>query len=80
MLPEDSYQSPFAWRYGTPDMRRLWSEGEKRRLWRRVWIALAEAQQAAGLVTPEQVADLRAHAATIDLARAAEIEAESTTT
>ena len=76
MLPEESYQSPFAWRYGTPDMRRLWSEGEKRRLWRRVWIALAEAQQAAGLVTPEQVADLRAHAATIDLARAAEIEAE----
>lgn len=57
-------------------MRYLWSEFYKRRLWRQLWIALAEAQQVAGLVTPEQVADLQAHAEEIDVQRAHEIEAE----
>ena len=32
-------------------MRNIWSEMNKRRLWRRIWVALAEAEQAAGLVT-----------------------------
>ena len=72
----DTYLSPLTWRYGSPEMRTLWSEAHKRRLWRRIWIALAEAEQAAGLVTAEQVADLRAHAENINLARAQEIEAE----
>ncbi|MFQ5409120.1 MAG: lyase family protein, partial [Anaerolineales bacterium] len=36
----------------------------------------AEAQHAAGLVSAEQVADLRAHVEDVDLARAREIEAE----
>ena len=39
----DTFLSPFTWRYGSQEMRRLWSEGHKRRLWRRVWAALAEA-------------------------------------
>ncbi len=72
----DTYLSPFTWRYGSPEMRRLWGETHKRRLWRRIWVALAEAEQAAGLVTAEQVADLRGHVDDIDLARAQEIEAE----
>lgn len=70
------YQSPFSWRYGSEDMRRLWAEEHRRRLWRRIWVALAEAQAEAGLVTPAQVADLRAHQDEIDLARAQAIEAE----
>lgn len=72
----DTYLSPFTWRYGSPEMRALWSEAAKRRLWRRFWVALAEAEQAAGLVTAEQVADLAAHQDDIDLARAQAIEAE----
>jgi adenylosuccinate lyase len=72
----DTFLSPFTWRYGSDDMRRIWSETDKRRLWRRIWVALAEAQQAAGLVKPEQVADLRAHQDDVDLERAEEIEAE----
>ena len=72
----ETYLSPFTWRYGSPEMRRLWCETHKRRLWRRIWVALAEAEQAAGLVTAEQVADLRGHVDDIDLARAQEIEAE----
>ena len=42
----DSYLSPMAWRYGSPAMRGIWSEVEKRRLWRRVWLALARARHA----------------------------------
>jgi adenylosuccinate lyase len=72
----ETYISPLTWRYGSADMRRVWSEAEKRRLLRRFWVALAEAQHAAGLVTAEQVADLRAHVEDIDIARAAEIERE----
>jgi adenylosuccinate lyase len=71
-----TFLSPFTWRYGTPAMRRLWSQEHQRRLWRRVWVALAEAQAEFGLVTVEQVADLRAHEDGIDLARAEAIEAE----
>ena len=47
----DTYLSPLTWRYGSEVMRRIWSEDEKRRLMRRVWVALAEAQFEAGLVT-----------------------------
>lgn len=72
----DTYLSPFTWRYGSPEMRTLWSEAHRRQLWRRIWVALAAAQQAAGLVTGAQVDDLRAHVADVDLARALEIEAE----
>jgi len=72
----ETYLSPLTWRYGSEEMRHLWSEVHKRRLWRRVWVALAAAQHQAGLVTPAQLADLRAHEADVDLTRAAEIEAE----
>jgi adenylosuccinate lyase len=72
----DTYLSPFTWRYGSREMRQVWSEVHRRRLWRRIWVALAEAEQAAGLVTAEQVADLHSHADEINLARALEIEAE----
>ena len=72
----ETYLSPFTWRYGSDAMRRVWSDVHKRQVWRRVWVALAEAQQTAGLVTAEQVADLRAHQRDIDIARAHEIEAE----
>ena len=72
----EGYLSPLTWRYGTPPMRRIWGEVHKRRLWRRIWVALADAQQQAGLVTAAQLADLRAHADQIDIARAHAIEAE----
>jgi adenylosuccinate lyase len=57
-------------------MRAVWSERHKRLLLRRFWVALAVAQQEAGLVTAEQVADLQAHQEQIDLERAGQIEAE----
>ncbi len=75
-MPFHTYRSPFAWRYGTRSMRRIWSEAHKRRLWRRMWVALAQAQSEFGLVTPEQVADLQAHAEAVDVEAALRIEAE----
>jgi len=72
----DTYLSPFTWRYGSEPMQQIWSEENKRRLLRRVWVALATAQCEAGLVTETQLADLRAHEDEVDIARAAEIDAE----
>ena len=76
VFTHDSYLSPFAWRYGTAEMRSIWSEEHKLRLWRRIWVALAEGQQAAGLVSGEQVADLRAHVDEVNIARTHAIEVE----
>ena len=77
-MPPDyeTYLSPFTWRYGSPEMRQIWSEAHKRRLWRQLWVALAETQAEYGLATPEQVADLRAHAGEVNIPRALEIEAD----
>ena len=75
----DQYQSPFTTRYATPAMRAVWSERNKRLLWRRIWVALAEAQHDLGIVTAEQVEDLRRHAGEVSeasIARALEIEGE----
>lgn len=71
-----TYLSPFTWRYASVEMRSLWSEEQRRRLWRRLWVALAEVEAGYGLVQPAQVEDLRAHADEIDLPRALAIEAE----
>ncbi len=73
----NTFISPFTWRYGSETMRHIWSEHNKRRLMRRVWLALATAQHQAGLVTAEQLADLQAHAEQIDIERALEIEKET---
>ena len=72
----DQYQSPFSWRYGTPEMRAIWSEEHKRLLWRRIWLALAEVQAEYGLVSPNQIEDLRANAGKLDIARSFAIEKE----
>lgn len=76
MDPFDTYQSPFTWRYASEDMRRIWSEVNKRLLWRRLWVELARAQSEFGLVTQQQVLELESHAAEIDMPTALKIESE----
>jgi len=71
-----TYLSPFTWRYGSAEMRFLWSEAHKRLLWRKIWVALAQAEADFHLVTPEQVQSLQAHSQDINVERALEIEAE----
>ena len=69
-----SYQSPFSWRYGSVEMRRIWSEENKRLLWRRLWVAMAETQVDFGLVSTEQVQNLKDHASEIDIPGALHFE------
>ena len=70
----NSYVSPLSWRYGSEEMKEIFSEVHKRKLLRRVWIALARAQEKAGIVTREQVEELEAHKDDIDIEKATEIE------
>jgi adenylosuccinate lyase len=71
-----TYASPFSWRYGRAELRALFSERERRRLWRAVWVALAQSQERSGLVTRAEVDDLRANAGKIDIEAALAIERE----
>ena len=61
-MATDSYVSPFSTRYASKEMQFLFSEDHKFRTWRRLWIALARAEQAEGLdITDAQIAQLEAH-------------------
>jgi adenylosuccinate lyase len=75
-MNDKTYASPFSWRYGRPELRALFSEHERRKLWRAVWVARAESQSKSGLVTQAELDDLRAHAEEIDLEAALKIEHE----
>ncbi len=75
-MSRDAYSSPFAERYSTPEMLRLFSADTKFRTWRKLWIALAESQRELGLdISPAQIAELKAHAEDIDYAAVARHEA-----
>ncbi|MGE3817920.1 MAG: adenylosuccinate lyase [Isosphaeraceae bacterium] len=67
MNHESVYQNPLVTRYASPEMARLWSSRTKFSTWRRLWVALAEAQRALGLnVTEAQVDALRAKVDDVD--------------
>ena len=71
----DTFISPLTWRYGSSEMKEIWSEHNKRLILRRVWVALAKVQNKAGLVSDAQLADLQAHSEDVDIERSLEIEA-----
>ena len=61
-MGHDRYISPFSTRYASDEMQFLFSEDYKFRTWRRLWIALARAEQRQGLpITDEQIAEMEAH-------------------
>jgi len=73
----DVYDSPLVTRYAGPQMAALWSPARKIRTWRRLWIALAEAEKELGLgITDQQIAEMRRHADDVDFGRAEELERE----
>lgn len=76
MTDHDRYSSPLASRYASRAMLELWSSQRRHALWRRLWLALAEAQRELGVaaVTDEGLAQMRAHVDDIDFAKAAELE------
>lgn len=74
---KDHYESPLGSRYASEYMLRLFSSDMRILTWRRLWVALARAEQELGLpVTKEQVAQLEAHLTDIDYACAAAREKE----
>ncbi|MEL7058716.1 MAG: adenylosuccinate lyase [Acidobacteriota bacterium] len=72
----DAPQNPLHERYASRRMASIFSARHRFGVWRRIWVALAEAQQELGLdITDAQLDAIRAAADTIDLERVAEIEA-----
>ncbi len=66
-MAHDAYISPFSTRYASKEMQFIFSEDNKFRTWRRLWIALAKAEKHQGLdITDEQIAELEAHAEDIN--------------
>ena len=73
----ERFDSPLVERYASAEMSRLFSPAEKFRTWRRLWIALAEAEKELGLpITDEQIRDLRARHDDINFDRAEALECE----
>jgi adenylosuccinate lyase len=70
----DSFLSPFTWRYGSEEMRKLFSERERRATWRRVWLSLAEAEAGMGLISGRELGGIRKSATEVDIAKAHAIE------
>ena len=77
------YESPLSSRYASKAMQEVFSQDRKFRTWRKLWIALAEAEMELGLsqdgkavITKEMIEELKAHADDInyDAARAREKE------
>ena len=62
-----NYQSAFSWRYGSDAMRKIFSEENKYKIWRKIWVALARAENKAGLVSKEELEDLERNQENIDI-------------
>lgn len=61
-MSTDSYDSPLSGRYASKEMQYIFSQDKKFTTWRRLWIALAEAERELGLnISEEQIAELKEH-------------------
>ena len=71
----DRYVSPLSERYASREMQYIFSPEKKFCTWRRLWVALAEAEHELGLpVTEEQIGELREHMEDINFEVAKERE------
>jgi adenylosuccinate lyase len=72
---QNQYDNPLISRYASSEMSELWSPQRKFSTWRRLWVALAEAEKELGLpITQGQIEQLKAHVDTIDFEAAARYE------
>jgi adenylosuccinate lyase len=72
----ERFEHPLATRYASKGMVRLLSPLYRQRVWRRLWIALAESESELGLpVTPAQIAELKSTQDAVDLEVIAKHEA-----
>lgn len=74
-MSHELYDNPLISRYASGEMSRLWSPQVRHATWRKLWVALAEAERELGLdISQAQIDELRAHVEHIDFAAAAEYE------
>lgn len=72
---ENVYENPLITRYASREMAQLWSSEHRSRLWRQLWIILAECEQELGLpITDAQIAQLKQHQSDVDLNAVREYE------
>jgi len=76
--PEDKvYENPLTKRYATKEMSYVWSADKKFTTWRRIWLALAEAEKELGLdITEEQLQEMRENLTNINYEYAEKMEKE----
>ncbi len=61
-MNRNGYESPLSQRYASKQMQEIFSPDNKFSTWRKLWVALAEAEQELGLdITDEQIAELKSH-------------------
>jgi len=71
----DRYVHPLADRYASREMQKIFSPGHRFGLWRRLWLALAEAEQEVGLnISDEALSQMRAGLDDLDMEKAGEYE------
>ena len=71
------YNNPLITRYASKEMQHAFSDDKRFKLWRKLWVALAEAEMELGLnITQGQVDELKAYAEDIDYDLAAQFERE----
>jgi len=71
------YNNPLITRYASKEMQRAFSDEKRFKLWRKLWVALAESEMELGLnVTQEQVDELKEYAEDIDFELASQFERE----
>ena len=77
MTEHDIYINPLTTRYASKEMQKAFSDEKRFKLWRKLWIALAESEMELGLnITQEQVDELKAYAEDIDYELAERFERE----
>ena len=61
-MSTNRYDSPLSGRYASKEMQYIFSQDKKFTTWRKLWVALAEAEKELGLnITDEQIAELKEH-------------------
>lgn len=79
-MRDDKYQgyiSPLSERYPSKEMQYLFSSEKKFQTWRKLWIALAEAEMELGLpISVDQIEEMKAHSRDINYEVASEKEKE----
>lgn len=74
-MANNQYSSPLSERYASQAMLELWSPATRYGLWRRLWLALAEAERELGVdISDDAIRDMRAHLDDIDFESVARYE------